>query len=140
MSGDSRDTHGHRALWCHSIGHHSNHSQTRPEWKPAGISILEAARPGGEGPWSHSIQESSTSARAATGRLAQASRTRADDDLCAIGNVQLGQDVRNVVAHRLGGQRKSIGNGGVVLSSATMERISRSRSVSSEKARIGAIR
>jgi hypothetical protein len=53
----------------------------------------------------------------AAGRLRQACRTCPDDGLRAVGDVQLAQDVRDVVAHRLRGQRKSSSNRGVVVSS-----------------------
>ena len=55
--------------------------------------------------------------RDAVGRLPQACRTCPDDGLGAVGDVQLGQDVGDMVAHRLRGQRKSSGNRCVVLSS-----------------------
>jgi hypothetical protein len=51
------------------------------------------------------------------GLLAQASCARADDGLRAIGDLQLGQDVGDVVAYRLGGQGKPGSNSRVVVAS-----------------------
>ena len=49
-------------------------------------------------------------------RLAQPAFSRAHDRFGAIGNLELAENVRNVIAHRLRAQTQAIGNGGVIYS------------------------
>src|SRR5829696_679673 len=89
---------------------------TNPGRKPSGIhpGNLPARLEGAE------VLLKSGDRRAERGtwwRLTQAGRTCSDDGLGAVGDVQFGQDVRDVVAHRLWGQRKSSGNCCIILSS-----------------------
>ena len=47
-------------------------------------------------------------------RLAQPAFSRAHDRFGAIGNLELAENVRNVIAHRLRTQTQAIGDGGVI--------------------------
>jgi hypothetical protein len=90
---------------------------TDPECKPVGISIVDSARPASEGLMSLQIGRRPGRTGTRAGRLFQPGRTRADDGLGPVGDMELCHDVGNVVPHCLGCESELGGDRAVVVSS-----------------------